>query len=59
MIMVWPLSLIACATSGGGSFCGEYVVIDMPSSEAVKLERRYQERILANETHQFDRCNSG
>jgi len=56
MMMIWLLSLTACAGAAGGSFCDEYVVVDMPSSEAIKLERRYQERILANETHQFRKC---
>jgi hypothetical protein len=56
MMMLWLLSLTACVGNVGGSFCTDYVVVDMPSSEAIKLERRYQERILANETHQFHRC---
>lgn len=48
--------LTSCATSGVGDFCDAYTVVDMPGSEAVKIERRYQERILANELYQWRHC---
>lgn len=50
-------SLTGCITKTEivGDFCLRYVQIDMPSSEAVKLERRHQERILINELS-YEQC---
>ena len=39
-----------------GSFCDNYTVVDIPTSEAKKLLPIYQERILANERLQHDGC---
>lgn len=55
-LMICLLSLMGCAKNGAGDFCAAYVVVDMPGSEAAKLERQYQERILANELWHFNRC---
>lgn len=48
-MMSLSLGLIGCTTVIDGSFCDLYTRVDMPGSEAQKLERKYQERILANE----------
>lgn len=39
-----------------GDFCDVYREVDMPSSEAVKLDRKYQDRIIANEIWHFNKC---
>ena len=49
------LSLIGCTTAIDGSFCDLYTQVDIPGSEAQKLERMYQERVLANELV-YERC---
>lgn len=54
--MLSLLSLTGCGTLGAGSFCDSYTVVDMPGSEAGKIERQYRDRILANERYQFDNC---
>lgn len=41
-----------------GDFCDVYQVVDMPGSEAEKLGRKYQERILANELWSFNKCGN-
>lgn len=48
-MMSLSLSLIGCTTKIDGSFCDLYTRVDMPGTEAKKLERMYQERVLANE----------
>lgn len=50
------LSLTGCATNVVGDFCDNYVIVDMPSSEAAKIERQYRTRILANELYEFNEC---
>lgn len=47
-------SLTACTTTIVGDFCDIYTKVDMPGSEAAKLERKYQERILINELKHED-----
>lgn len=47
-------SLTACTTRVVGDFCDVYTRVDMPGSEAQKLERKYQERILINELTYFE-----
>lgn len=54
-MIIWLVSLTACTTSAG-NFCDVYTVVDMPGSEAVKLERKYQERILTNELYEYQNC---
>lgn len=49
MMIVLSLSLTACTTTIVGDFCDIYTKVDMPGSEAQKLERKYQDRTLANE----------
>lgn len=49
VMMSLSLSLIGCTTKIDGNFCDLYTQVDMPGVEAKKLERPYQERILANE----------
>ena len=64
-LLVWMttlslLSLTGCgifdARKSVGNFCDVYTVVDMPSSEARKLERVYRDRILANERWEVERC---
>lgn len=55
--VIYCLSLTGCTTTGAsGDFCDVYRVIDMPSSQAALLDRKYQERILVNERYQFKHC---
>lgn len=49
------MSLTGCGTVAG-DFCSVYQVVDMPGAQAAQLDRQYQERILANETYQFEHC---
>lgn len=61
MMMLSLLSLTGCTIferRSAGNFCDVYTVVDLPRSEAEKLERRYRDRILANELHQFQRCSA-
>lgn len=53
--MILCASLTGCATVAG-DFCDAYRVIDMPGAQAARLDRQYQERILANEIYQFRHC---
>lgn len=64
-LLVWMmtlslLSLTGCAIFDGkksaGNFCDAYTAVDMPSSEAGKIERVYRDRILANEKWEIERC---
>lgn len=54
------LSLTGCGIFGekknAGNFCDVYTIIDMPSSEAQKLEPVYRDRILANERWEVGNC---
>lgn len=50
------VSLTGCVTRVVGDFCDVYTVVDMPGSEAAKIERQYRDIILANELHQFNEC---
>lgn len=54
-MMIFLASLTSCTTIVG-DFCDVYTVIDMPDFEAKKLERQYQDRILANEKYEFKNC---
>ena len=54
--MISLLSLTGCVTRVVGDYCDVYTVVDMPGSEAAKIERQYRTRILANELHQFNNC---
>lgn len=56
LLTICLASLTGCAKIVVGNFCDVYTVVDMPGSEAAKLERQYQERILANERYQFNEC---
>ena len=56
MMIVWLPSLTACASSGAGDFCDIYTVVDMPTAQAVRIDRVYQERILTNELYQIRHC---
>lgn len=49
MMIALLASLIGCTTISAGDFCESYTAVDMLGSEAAKLERVYQERILINE----------
>lgn len=49
------LSLTGCATVSG-DFCDVYRAVGMPGSQAAKLERQYQEPILANELYRSRYC---
>lgn len=55
MTTIWCVSLTGCATVVG-DFCSVYQVVDMPGAQAALLDRQYQERILANEVYQLERC---
>lgn len=50
------LLLTGCTTKNVGNFCDVYVEVDMDSKQATRLDRVYQERILANELYYFDNC---
>lgn len=54
--MICVTLLTGCMGNVAGDFCAIYTVVDMPGDEAVKLERRYQERILANELYEARYC---
>ena len=57
MMIALLASLTGCITKTEiiGDFCLRYVQVDMAGSEAAKLERRYQERILINELS-YEQC---
>lgn len=56
MMIASLMSLTGCVTRVVGDFCDVYTVVDMPSSEAAKIERQYRDRILANELYEFNEC---
>lgn len=57
MTILLLMSFAGCTTTVVvGDFCDRYTVIDMHPDEAEKLERKYQDRILANEKLAFNDC---
>ena len=56
MTILLLMSLASCTTTVVGDFCDKYTVIDMHPADAEKLERKYQDRILANEKIAFNSC---
>lgn len=58
MMTVLLTSLSACTMLDvkSGDYCDIYTVVDLPPDQAVLLERKYQERILANEVYEFMKC---